>query len=66
MSEWISVENRLPDVNETVLAYDLSWYDVPIAMRLRKDGSWRWWWNDFAAGKSITHWMPLPKPPEAE
>ncbi len=64
---WISVENRLPLDTKTVLAWvpnNLCHYMVT----LRPNGEWsswqgdyRYWWCD-----EITHWMPLPEPPEDE
>jgi hypothetical protein len=25
----------------------------------------QWWGNDFSLDHRITHWMPIPQPPEA-
>ena len=78
--KWISVENRLPEKNVRVWAHyeasanhsDVSW---------NRDGQWFacWWgdkWNDKfvlqalseldADQLKITHWMPLPEPPESK
>lgn len=64
MSEWISVEDRLPDVDSFVIAY-FSDDGVPsvlgvseyIVECIRGDDYSPIW-------SSITHWMPLPEPPE--
>ena len=62
---WISVEERLPDVDVDVVLI-IPRIDGPCIRVgwLRKTG--RWW----AAGQGIvpyevTHWMPMPEPPEA-
>lgn len=63
-SEWISVENRLPQNMENVLAANKRGkiYDIDKA----------WWngasWCRCAKGtyRNVTHWMPLPPPPQME
>ena len=61
MSEWISVEKRLPTQAEADRAgYVLVW---------REDGNtdfckWRDVPNGCVTGRTYTHWMPLPEPPE--
>lgn len=64
MSEWISVEDKLPEDGQLVLSvrrgdcFDLCFYDHGTSM----------WWIDDAtySVKMITHWMPLPAPPATE
>jgi hypothetical protein len=64
--QWISVKERLPEMNEWVLV------DGPIIVRLIEPPSSNWkgayaWETDhesFYDFKDVTHWMPLPKPPE--
>ena len=51
MSEWISVKDRLP-LTGTVLATDGIIVITAPASSVTKDGP------------AITHWMPLPEPPE--
>lgn len=59
MSEWISVKDRLPNEKTRVLVF------VPHGNRkIDIDGMvGRIWvrWNG-----RVTHWMPLPEPPEEE
>lgn len=59
MSEWTSVKDRLPDEKTRVLVF------VPHSNRkIDIDGMvGRIWvrWNG-----RVTHWMPLPEPPEEE
>ena len=65
MSEWISVEDRLPKTRRAVLVW------VPhnecYYLANFEAGEWTsWqgnrhlWWCDV-----LTHWMPLPNPPES-
>lgn len=60
--EWISVEERLPEVGTRVVGYD---YESNVRCYFITEG--RWWiddgWNT-AKGWGITHWMPLPEPPK--
>lgn len=63
---WISVEDRLPN--------ELDYVDVLINAKRRvvdvdycgSDGWWYWkpgvGWKEIK--NNITHWMPLPEPPE--
>lgn len=56
MSEWISVKEQLPKAgNYVVVALENGLFLVSL---IRKDTG-RW-----ATAADITHWMPLPKPPE--
>ena len=58
-TEWISVDERLPEKNVRVLVYIKSSrsYTRFDTDRLDNRGFVRWF-ND------VTHWMPLPEPPK--
>lgn len=66
VQEWISVDDRLPK----------DWTDVLVSSRFDfletavytgTPGKWRVCWNgDMLEADSITHWMPLPRPPKGE
>lgn len=64
--EWISVNERLPEIPKdsdciTVLGYNGEIHDYII------DSENRWWDDDgwsTPSGFGITHWMPLPQPPQ--
>lgn len=75
--KWISVEERLPDFHEEVLIYAIGKEDgfspvVAISeiyvFRLLpfSNGTieWRDPWDFFSKNYEVTHWMPLPNPPE--
>ncbi len=78
MSEWISVEDRLPDAGSYVLAAIP--YSFLTGTKLEKNGftvitliydkgeEGAFWFDDRAGEEQqdITHWMPLPKPPTEE
>ncbi|WP_368043047.1 DUF551 domain-containing protein [uncultured Gemmiger sp.] len=60
MSDWISVKDRLPKQQTEVLAFRrgimyLAWYDNEIG---------RWASDEWGILDAVTHWMPLPEPPE--
>lgn len=61
MAEWISVKDRLPAVNETVIAWDSDINEPELAfMTIYNE------WFGVMACDRVTHWMPLPSPPEGE
>jgi hypothetical protein len=63
---WISVEERLPEEEDRELTSVLGWNGVSVrevvfAPRERPCSQW----SSAAGGHEfITHWMPLPEPPE--
>ena len=72
LPRWIPVEERRPEYNVRVLVIDVYAGDgVAIWTREEypddpEDGCWiddRGWWHAF---DEVTHWMPLPEPPEEE
>ncbi len=50
--EWISVEDRLPEKPMTCLVY-VEHYGIYVSF-----------YNEGFYTKYVTHWMPLPEPPE--
>lgn len=100
MSEWISVEDRLPETGKKVLAY-FEYKATGFGRRICANYTPRWtcesdaeadtydeynddddtyylmegWWEQVEnweeysccyVTEEITHWMPLPEPPELE
>ena len=60
--QWIPVEEKLPEENEEVLAYNAENEEVIACDYHHK--MFHCWPEVF--GKSITHWMPLPVPPQGK
>ena len=62
-SEWISINDRLPDLNITVIGYEETCGVFPA--ELDEAG-----WFDLESQvfippqQHVTHWMPFPKPPK--
>lgn len=69
VEEWISVKEMLPEVFDEVIVYFNGF--ISIAWReteKRKNGIVGWHWNSQMSYPeslvNVTHWMPLPIPPE--
>ena len=64
VQKWISVDERLPDDNDRVIAFrpnesETSAYKYCVM----------WGWSvkvSLKQHRGITHWMPIPKPPKGE
>lgn len=62
MPEWISVKERLPEKGQVVLAFGTrSATTGQFHGVTTKPNYWRWKGNTI---KHVSHWMPLPEPPE--
>ena len=64
--EWISVNDRLPEDGENVIACDKE--RAVCEAIYDKDGKFYWsgFWGDWCDVLEATHWMPLPEPPKEE
>jgi hypothetical protein len=69
VNRWIPCSERLPEIDKDVLVYYTLWKDNPIHIAHLQydcmlfessDGEF-----NFKAS-AVTHWMPLPEPPEKE
>lgn len=60
-SEWISVKDRLPEINQIVMAWLLHDDQYPVFAKYKKTGKFYIFESD--AHETITHWQPLPTPP---
>ena len=63
MSEWISVEDRLPDESVSCLVFGpdgnyVGWVCDPVQKWWAREGDL----DDYCV--EVTHWMPLPEPPK--
>lgn len=68
MSEWISVEEQFPEGAEKVLVFcdwsEEDYMDDDFIVAQNMDGGY---WVNGDTGDAVyrvTHWMPLPEPPE--
>jgi len=66
MSEWVSVDDRLPEVETWVSSYIKGEYQK-VKLRMFK-GNLRWTYFDksciyYQSITEVTHWMPLPPQP---
>ena len=77
MPQWISVEERLPERNGEYIVtacdegepYDeITWNDTVVVCAEYYKGCWTWEENstEYSLDGIVTHWMPLPEPPEIE
>ena len=64
MSEWISVEDRLPDVIGCYLVCSYELHARVVGWTFFN--SQKRWTSNKGDYKDVTHWMPLPKPPTTE
>lgn len=63
MSEWISVKDRLPEAFQPVIVCRDKGRGVYAAEPGCRDVG-DWWKVYGTRTKKVTHWMPLPQPPE--
>lgn len=75
MNEWISVKDKLPEVDVPVLVYQTYYEGEPVTIgRFNSNGYWQWIKYDYSFQYGIDHfgiicpdsdfveaWMPLPE-----
>jgi len=70
MSEWISVEDRLP-ISEAEMA-DHNYLNIEVIIAtdsfvstgyFEAGNTFNFWCEFKDIGEDVTHWMPLPEPP---
>lgn len=69
MNGWISIKDKLPEVNRDVLVYKGGFIgDLMNVYCYLGDDRWEdeYGYFDTAESEGITHWMPLPEPPKTE
>jgi hypothetical protein len=62
--KWIPVTEKLPNAGERVLCYCRA--NIYEVMKMRTNGDWVHDINHVYMRGFVTHWMPLPEPPEEE
>nr|DAF54470.1 MAG TPA: Protein of unknown function (DUF551) [Siphoviridae sp. ctKwY15] len=61
-SDWVSVEDGLPEYGEKVFAYDKEMQDFPfVTMRYKAGKEKLIDKNGFRSGLHVTHWKPIEK-----
>ena len=61
-SDWVSVEDGLPEYGEKVFAYDKEMPDYPFVTMRHKGGKEKLIdKNGFRSGLHVTHWKPIEK-----
>lgn len=66
-SEWISVEERLPEHKQLVLGYIVDeriGEQTIAAVECRYQELDTWYFPPLCEWEKVTHWMPLPEPPK--
>jgi hypothetical protein len=58
LSEWISIDDRLPKIAEDVIVFSDNKFQIDIGFRMNNK-----WHSDRGELPTVTHWMPLPNPP---
>ena len=66
IQEWISVEDRLPEIGRSVIAYNALAKCAAEAMYKGEGMFLQFRWPARLQEHEITHWMPLPHPPKGE
>lgn len=66
MPQWISVKERLPKIDEWVLidGPEVCKRIEPPSSNWKESYAWETNHNSFYSPNDVTHWMPLPTPPE--
>jgi hypothetical protein len=70
VNRWIPVEDALPESEREVLVYVKGDFDNSIPFittaYINSDHDWESDYDGEVIDSKITHWMPLPEPPEKE
>ena len=71
VNRWIPCSERMPEENEYVLAFVKRKHSISrVVLSVLIEGEWKIGVNECSSGFNVvgvvTHWMPLPEPPEKE
>lgn len=61
VNEWISVEERLPDIGIRCLCWTGSCFQIA---KYKGEDKWFTDYHTIEGKRLFTHWMPLPEPPK--
>lgn len=64
MSEWIDVNDKVPETEHWVLTYDVN--SCSYSMGIKYYSAYLKQWLSGNCGRKVTHWMKLPAPPRKE
>jgi hypothetical protein len=59
LSDWTCIDDRLPKKAEDVIVFSDDKYQIDIGFLMNGK-----WFSDRGELHTVTHWMPLPNPPE--
>jgi hypothetical protein len=62
-NNWVSVDDYLPQIDFDVIVCEGDDVFTDILRSGAVDGEY-WFDSEISRGYTITHWQPLPKPPE--
>lgn len=63
MSEWIKCDEEIPDAGEWVLTVDKE-NQMRVLFWFERDEEWTDDYESFLGKDEVTHWQPLPEPPQ--
>ena len=66
VQEWISVDDRLPEIGRSVIVYNAPAKCAAEAMYKGEGRFLQFRWSARLQEHEVTHWMPLPQPPKGE
>ena len=64
--EWISVDDRLPEIGRSVIVYNAPAKCAAEAMYKGEGRFLQFRWSARLQEHEVTHWMPLPELPKGE